>query len=191
MLLGICFLLALASVVACGGRLSRLGELRLRGSSIVLGALGVQVVIISILPGGGGWVHETVHLSTYGLVAVFAWLNRRVPGIAIAAAGGAMNAVAIAANGGVMPASESALRTAGLEATAGEFANSAAVEDARLAWLGDVFALPAEWPVSNVFSIGDVVLVAGILVALHVACGSRLTRSRPGDPKLATAGSRS
>lgn len=176
MFLGVLFVAALLSVVVCGGRLSALGEVRIRGTWIVLTALAIQVVIISVVPGGGGWVHEAIHLSTYGMTGVFAWLNRRLPGLALAACGGLANFAAIAANGGVMPASPSALRTAGLEAEPGAFENSAAVDDARLAWLGDVFALPADWPISNVFSVGDVLLVAGIVIGLHVICGSRPAR---------------
>ena len=75
----------------------------------------------------------------------------------------------------VMPASRSALATAGLEPTGdASFANSDLVEGAHLAFLGDVFAIPAGWPGANVFSVGDVLLVAGALLALHVICGSRL-----------------
>lgn len=177
MLLGVPFVAALLSVVLCGGRLSALGEVRLRGTWIVFSALAVQIVIISVIPGGGGWVHQAIHLSTYGMVGVFAWLNRRVPGLAVASAGGLSNFAAIAANGGVMPASPSALRTAGLEPDPGAFENSAALEDPRLAWLGDVFALPAHWPVSNVFSIGDVLLVVGIFAGLHVICRTRPARA--------------
>jgi predicted MFS family arabinose efflux permease len=54
----------------------------------------------------------------------------------------------------------------------GEFANSAAVAEPKLWFLGDVFALPAGWPMANVFSIGDLLLLAGAFVLLHRQCGS-------------------
>jgi hypothetical protein len=168
------FALALASVPLAGGRLTRLAGLRFRGAPLIAGALALQVLIISVVPGWDSWLHDAVHLATYGLAAAFLWLNRRVPGLLLAGAGGALNFAAIAANGGVMPAREGALRTAGLEYGTGDFENSTVVEDANLAFLGDVFAIPEGWPLANVFSIGDVVLVAGVLAGLHVVGRSRL-----------------
>jgi hypothetical protein len=87
----------------------------------------------------------------------------------------------IAVNGGVMPASRSALHTAGLEDTPGQFASSIAVGHPKLAFLGDIFAVPASFPVHNVFSVGDMVIVAGAFVLLHRACDSALFRHRNGD----------
>jgi hypothetical protein len=100
--------------------------------------------------------------------------------VPLISAGGALNLIAIVANGGVMPASEAALRRAGLDAEAG-FSNSAHVADARVAWLGDVFAVPASWPLSNVFSIGDVVVVAGIGYLVWRQCRPAAAAEASGD----------
>ena len=48
------------------------------------------------------------------------------------------------------------------------------LENARFQFLGDIFATPANWPLHNVFSIGDGILLVGVFVLVHVACGSRL-----------------
>jgi hypothetical protein len=72
-----------------------------------------------------------------------------------------------------------------VEQEAGDFANSTAVAHPHLSFLGDVFAVPASWPVSNVFSVGDVILVAAALLALHCLCGSRLALVRFAAPPLA------
>src|ERR671910_890224 len=103
------------------------------------------------------------------------------------ALGGALNLIAIVANGGVMPASRGALEDAGLDARSGEFANSDLVEGANVAFLGDVFAIPAGWPGANVFSLGDAVMIAGAFLALHAATGSRLFAAarREHPPQLA------
>jgi uncharacterized protein DUF5317 len=175
--LGVLFLMAVATVPLCGGRLSALAELHLRKIWLIWIALGAQILIISIVPEGAAWLHQGVHLATYAVAAVFAYLNRRVPGLTLAAAGGLANVAAIVANGGVMPASPSALRTAGFAQSADHFKNSTAVDDAHLQVLGDIFAIPASWPVHNVFSIGDVLLVLGVLVGLHVICASRPARA--------------
>jgi hypothetical protein len=55
------------------------------------------------------------------------------------------------------------------------FQSSAAVAEPRFAFLGDVFAIPASWPLGNVFSVGDVLIGAGLAWGLHRVCGSRLT----------------
>jgi hypothetical protein len=177
-ILGTAFLLVLASVVLTGGRLLALAEIRLRRTWVIFAALAAQILIISVFPGGASWVHDAVHLGSYGLAGWFVWSNRHIPGVLICGVGGSMNLAAIIANGGVMPASPSALRSAGIGQATGEFANSAAVANPRLQALGDVFAIPAAWPipVANVFSAGDVVLVAGIAIGLHWMCGSRLVR---------------
>ena len=51
----------------------------------------------------------------------------------------------------------------------------------KLSFLGDVFAVPASFPVHNVFSVGDVCIVIGAFVLLHTVCGSALVRSRRSD----------
>jgi MFS family permease len=173
---------AVLTVPMAGGNLWRLADVRLRGQWLVAVALAAQVLFITILPGRLEGVHAPVHLFTYALAAAFVWANRAIAGVWLMGIGAAANFAAIAANGGVMPASEEALADAGMVADKGEaFANSAAVEGARLAPLGDVFAIPASWPLSNVFSIGDVVIGIGLLVSLHVICRSRLVWPVPSD----------
>ena len=178
MLLGVAALLTLLTVLATGGRLAALADVRLRRSYLLAIALAAQIVVISIVPGSLEGVHEPVHLASYALIGAFLWYNRHITGLLFVAAGGATNAVAIFANNGVMPASPSALARAGMPADkAAEFANSAVVHDARLSWLGDVFALPGSWPLSNVFSVGDVLIALGIAAALHGLSDSRVAAS--------------
>jgi len=175
MLVGFIALLALLTVLVTGGRLAALAELRLRRAWLVGVALAAQVVVISIVPGSFDAMHKPVHVGTYVLLAAFLWSNRGIVGMPLIAAGAAANAAAIFANHGVMPASGSALAEAGMPADkAADFANSAVVHHPHLAWLGDVFAVPASWPLSNVFSIGDVLIAVGVAVALHGLTGSRL-----------------
>jgi uncharacterized protein DUF5317 len=169
MLLVYAALIILATVPLAGGSLGALADVRLRGAWLVACALGVQVLITTVIPGLAEDVFRTVHAATYGLLAWFLWLNRRLPGVWIVGLGGLLNAAAILANGGVMPAAPGALAAAGLPPqTPGEFANSAAVHAPALGWLGDVFAVPEAWgPLANVFSAGDLVIAAGLAVALH------------------------
>ncbi len=173
-ILPVLVLVALATVPLLGGRLSALADVPLRLGALALAALALQVLAFTVFPDRLEGVHVPVHVATYVLAGVVAWANRSVPGVPLIALGGALNAAAILANGGVMPASADALATAGLAAELpGAFANSASVADARLAVLGDVFAVPAGVPLANVFSIGDVLIVVGVTWGAHRIGGSR------------------
>jgi hypothetical protein len=171
-LLGVLSLLILASVPLFGGRLGRLAELRLRWPLLLPAGLGLQILLIEILQ-DADIPHGVLHMASYAVIGAFVVANLHIPGMALIGLGGGLNAAAIAANGGVMPASPRALDAAGFGAEDG-FVNSGAVEDARLAFLGDVFAVPESWPLTNVFSVGDVILLIGLAYGVHVICGSRL-----------------
>ena len=73
-----------------------------------------------------------------------------------------------------MPARPAAMAVAGIPQVPGEFVNSGAVADPKLWFFGDVFAVPHGLPLANVFSIGDLLLIAGAFVLVHRCSGSRL-----------------
>lgn len=172
-------LLALLLVPVLGGRVGRMADLGVVRGWLVPLALATQVLIISIVP---TWPHlllVVLHGLSYVLAGAFVWCNRRVPGLLLLALGAGMNALAIAANGGQMPASPDAVRRAGLPLETEGFVNSGVVADPRLAWLGDVFASPSWLPLQNVYSLGDLVILAGAAWAVHRTCGTVLAR----DPR--------
>lgn len=175
MITAVCFLALAATVPLLGGRLSRLGEIRLKAWWTIVAALVIQVLLIEVFAASfGGVLAAALHLGSYVLALLFVWHNRRVTGISLIVAGGLLNLAAIAANGGVMPAQRSALETAGIIIDSPEFENSAVVDDARLWFLGDVFAIPEGVPFANVFSVGDVILVLGGGMSIHTIGRSRL-----------------
>jgi hypothetical protein len=141
-------------------------------------AILIQIVVISVIPTLGHTASVALHLSSYALLGGFAWSNRRITGVPIIALGGLSNFAAIAANGGVMPAHPDAIESLARQVPEGEFANSAVLDDAKLQFLGDVFATPAWLPLHNVFSIGDGILLIGVFVLVHVACGSKIVPRR-------------
>lgn len=174
MTLALAFVLLVLTVPLAGGRLSRLEQIRFRSIWLAALALALQILIVTVLPGGDATLHRIAHVATYALAGACLVRNLHIPFAWLVGLGGLLNLIAIVANGGVMPASRGALDTAGLDVSGSEFANSDYVEDAKLGFLGDVFAIPEGWPGANVFSVGDVVIVVGALLALHVVCGSRL-----------------
>lgn len=162
------------SPLLAGGRLRGYGDVRIRSGWIVGLALLAQVLAIEVLPEANRAALATVHVATYVAAGWFVWRNRAVPGLWIIALGAFSNGLTIAVNGGTLPASADALRTAGRELDNTEFVNSGVLEDPKLAFLGDVFATPASWPMANVFSIGDLLILTGVAWGAHRICGSRL-----------------
>ena len=159
--------LCLLSVPITGGRLGRLADIRLRGTWVPIVALALQVVIVTIAPGGNPTVHKAIHIATYVLIGVFLWCNRRLPGVKVIGAGAFLNALAIVLNGGQMPASLTAQRLAGLHIPAG-FLNSATIAHPVLPFLGDIIPWPG--PLPNVLSVGDCIIYIGTLVLVHRVC---------------------
>lgn len=179
MLMVLAFVLGALTVPLAGGRLAALADVRLRRAGLLFGALAIQIVVISVVPGLPTHAASALHLFSYALAGAFLVANRRVAGLWLVALGAAANLLVITANRGVMPASARALAVAGRPAATGEFENSAVLAHPRLPFLGDVFAVPDAWPLSNVFSVGDLLIVAGAVLTLHALCGSRLARPLP------------
>jgi hypothetical protein len=169
--------LALVTVPLAGGRLGALMEMRFRAVWLLGLAFAIQVAL-AILPGETTDLRLAVHAATYPMGLAFVWINREVPGLWLIAVGALSNGVAIVANGGVMPTTTEALRTAGLEVDPQVFANSAALADPRMLFLGDVFAIPSWIPFANVLSIGDLLIAVGVAYTVHAVCGSRLVPLR-------------
>lgn len=165
MILIVIAVLCIVTVPLTGGSLRRLANLKLRWIWLAPAALGLQVLIITIAPGGNMTLHALVHVGTYVLIGLFLWMNRTVAGAPVIGLGALANTTAIVANSGVMPASAAAQRLAGLTQGAG-FHNSAALLHPHLLWLGDIIPVPG--PLPNVLSPGDCLIFVGMLVLLHL-----------------------
>ena len=155
-----------------GGRLRRLSSLDLRAPILAAGALAFQL--------GAGRSPErwrfSVIMCTYAVVAAWLLVNawRRPTQLRVAvgllAAGWLLNVVVIAANGGMpvsLHAAGQAEASPGMDVADGHlYKHVAAGGDTDLWWLGDVIPIR---PLASVISVGDVVMVAGIV--LVVAAG--------------------
>ena len=169
------FCLSVALVPLAGGDLRRLARLRFRSAWILALALAVQV-LLAVWAGPATPLRVALLVGSYVAGIAFVVVNRRVPGLWLIGLGAALNFLVISLNHGVMPASAHALASAGLPAHDPTFANSAALRHPILPVLGDVFAIPASWPFANVFSVGDVCILAGAVLGVHRVTGSRLFR---------------
>jgi Family of unknown function (DUF5317) len=152
---------AAAVAVARGGSLDRLAHTRFIWLPFLLIGLAIQIVY-SLLPLDdlSEGRARIVILSSFALVIAFFIANAKLPGMAIAAVGLALNIVVIALNG-AMPVSIAAAESAGVSTS---FENAgvkheASNDDTALPFLGDVIPLPG---LKEVISIGDIVLALGI-----------------------------
>ncbi|MFN2593790.1 MAG: DUF5317 family protein [Actinomycetota bacterium] len=166
-------LAAVVTVPLWGGRVRALAEVELKWGWALFAAIGIQIVIISILPKSDG-PDRIAHVVSYAFAAVFIVANMRIPGLWIICLGGLMNVAVIVANGGVMYGSAAAFRSAGVHITGSHFSNSISVAHPKLAFLGDLWSIPASVPFATTLSIGDIVIAFGAFVLVHGLCGSRL-----------------
>ena len=152
-----------------GGRLANLAALRIRWAPAAVLGLAVQLVLFSDAGAAlAGPAAPAVYVASSALVFFVVLRNLAVPGLPLVALGAASNLLAIVANGGFMPADPGALAALGREPPTG-YSNSIVVENPALRPLTDVFALPPWLPFANVFSIGDVLIAAGVGAAIAVA----------------------
>ena len=151
--------LGLLFAVLLGGKPSRLQSVRFRHAWAVLLALSGQLVLFLPLPLdlAAGYT-SFFHSCTYALLAWFAVANFGVRRLLPLYAGLALNALAILANGGRMPVAPEAARAAGIDTF-----RSVSASASHLRFLGDVFAIPRELPLANVFSVGDVLIGLGAI----------------------------
>lgn len=153
--------------------LAHLARLRLRASWLVLLAMLIQILILPLSPGAKPiitWGTEFFHIGSYLLLLLFAIINLREKALWPMALGMLSNFIVITVNGGHMPASLEALRAAGRTATVEQLLTDgisgnviAMSEQTKLNFLGDIFWLPSWVPFANAFSIGDLLLGAGVI----------------------------
>jgi len=154
--------IGLALGLLTGGRLERLAGGTFRWAPLALAGLLAQVVVFfGPVAERVGDLGVPIYLGSTTLVLLAVLRNLAIPGLALVALGAVSNLAAIVANGGYMPASPEALAALGRGIGSG-YSNSAVVEGPALAPLTDLFALPAWVPWANVFSIGDVLIAAGV-----------------------------
>lgn len=159
----------------------------IRWAGLAVGGTLVQLILF--LPQVNarlGDITPWIYLSSSVAVLACVLRNARVPGLAIAAAGGACNLLAIVANGGAMPVSPEAARLVG-HTMATSYTNTVELADPAFKLLTDIIAVPSPLPFANVYSIGDLLILAGVLVAMAWAVHGSVARLKPADLALASA----
>jgi hypothetical protein len=170
---------------ALGGRLHALQALPIRWGALPLAAFGIQWLLVRVPGADPRPLLGAAFAASYGLLIAFLLLNRRLPGLKLALVGTLLNLAAILANGGFMPiapATFAAVYPDRPAPVAGQRIPQSKdvllpADQASLPGLGDTLVLT--WPFRSVFSIGDLVLAAGLgtLILVGMQPG-RLRRRR-------------
>lgn len=159
-----------------------------------LGVVALLAVLVQLLairgPFGSSEIPPRFLLVlSYLLLIWFVAANLRRPGIVVMGAGLLLNFAAILANGGLMPVTPEALARAGYDIPADvgpgdhlPHTKDVLKErgDVRLWFLGDRLVLDP-LPGIAAFSIGDVVILAGLAVTVVDLLSPRLQRVRAPD----------
>lgn len=150
-------------------------KLEIRFGWLALVAVAAQLIVIYVGFGGAEELRRFVFPTSYVLLLAFIILNRRRAGFLVIGAGTLLNFLAIVTNGGLMPISPATMEKAGLGDELAELELGDAVplnknvlleeSDTNLQWLTDRFTWDSPGPFP-VFSIGDVIIGAGLIVVL-------------------------
>jgi lipoprotein signal peptidase len=179
-------LLALLIGLLMGRSPASLGRIHFRWAWLAMGSLAVQLLIFSTPLGEVlGGLAPIGYIASTAAALLFVLANVQLPGLVMVAAGAASNLLAILANGGYMPTTAEALAAVGHKISTA-YSNSTTAANVALAPLTDIFALPRQLPVANVFSIGDVLIGVGVFVLVLAAmrrprAGVQERRATPPD----------
>ncbi len=152
-------------------------------------ALLAQVVVIYVGFGEAGVLRRFIFPSTYVLLLAFIVLNRRRVGFLVIGVGTLLNFLVIVTNGGLMPISPEHMQESELVALepGDSVPNSKNVlleeEDIQLRWLSDRL----DWDTGTdfqVFSVGDTIIGAGLIVILIELLSSVIARASPNRPSV-------
>jgi hypothetical protein len=143
---------------------------------LVLVAVIPQLLVFHI-PSSASWFSDTAAAGVLVIsqltLLVFVWLNRERIGIRILGFGLLLNLLVITLNGGLMPiAPETAaalfpdfpLSAWQIGSRPGRSKNILLrTEDTQLAWLSDAILLPEWFPWTRALSLGDLLIVLGLI----------------------------
>lgn len=165
-----------------GGRLKNMLNNPLHWTGLAISAFGIQFFLFtdkfaSLFPPASV---VPLHVLSYILILIFLFKNIKYLGIKIAGLGIISNFIAIVSNGGYMPTFDNNLALTSMGSNAeiiksqGTLHNSSIIsQHTNFEWLSDIFVLPSWLPLSNVFSIGDVLIGVGLCLYLILAMKSQ------------------
>jgi hypothetical protein len=175
-----------------------MSRLRIRYLPLLIAGLLVQILIFTPILGKSDIIHDVgpyIYVGTLATTLFVMFKNLQIPGMPVIILGAFLNALVITANGGYMPSPESALEDAGLlervqadeqDKADGDYVltnSTVADDDTHLRVLGDVLVVPERYPLSNVYSLGDIVIAIGAGIAIVLVMRRRPEDERPEEQR--------
>jgi hypothetical protein len=179
-------LLLIPAILACivallrGGSVRRLATLRVRGSTLILASLAIQLLIYTPAlrhsPLVLGWA-APIYLVALTLALVGMLRNWHLGmSLRLASIGLILNLTVIILNGGHMPVNAASLRTIQGEAKVQELQDPHTYGNTRLAGpssylvvLSDIIPVPMPDGRGNVYSFGDMLIASGVALLVYRA----------------------
>ena len=158
----------------------------LRWSWLGVAALLVQIwtVYFAGTQATPGLARRVLIPLTFALLLVFVLRNWHVWGVRVMAGGFLLNLLAISSNGGLMPISPEEVASVNMldrienvqlgEPVPGSKGVLMAPREARLWFLSDIIVFPPRSPVARVYSVGDLLVLGGVVIA----CAEVIRRKR-------------
>jgi Family of unknown function (DUF5317) len=165
--------------------LSTIAEVRFRGIYLVAAAALLHVLLNPLVMSAGFSARlatpalpgamtlplgSVLNLASFACALAFLYVNRHLPGFTVILAGLALNVLVIIANGGQMPGDPAQLERAGLlqeqldTVAKGLWSPFSLLEPGTpLAFLADRILIPMPFREPTVASVGDLVVVLGVL----------------------------
>jgi hypothetical protein len=184
MILAAAFALSIAWGLARGGTWGAVASLPLRWGGVALLAFALQIYLIYFPEArteGAFSPRVLILTASYLLLFGVVWKNRALPGIWLIGAGLVANFAVMLANGGYMPITREALAAVGhlgnvtsSEPGARVLATKDVVlprEQTQLWFLSDILVLPPPFPIPSVFSLGDLMIAAGVFLLVQRGLG--------------------
>lgn len=173
-------MMLIALLLGCllGGRLSRLADVKIKCGWLIFAPVGISIVGAALNYGhvipGESLVFVAMWVVNLGILAVFAYLNKQIPGALIVMAGLIINILPMVANGSRMPVPYDAMVAISSKAQVAErlhaypFMKTMLMHSwTRLKPLCDIFVVkPPFVLLSRVYSIGDIISSIGIFIAI-------------------------
>lgn len=173
------------------GKISRLADVKIKYFWMIYVPLGLYLAAMAANFGHvfpkSHWIFGFVHVI--GLIALMAVavVNRRIPGVTVMFAGLFANAIAIVANSGFMPASRQAITAIWGKTPIDQLAANGQIRHAIIGagtkcyMLCDIITARKPFVlVESVYSIGDVLISIGCLIAIVAIMRTPLPNEKAG-----------
>lgn len=163
---------------ATKGRLQYMTLRPMYWKALALFAFAIQLIIfsnLSFIAELPDMIIVIFHYASYIFLLAFVIRNFKNLGITVVGIGILLNSLVIFLNGGHMPTLPQNFKNTSVGKSAdilnqGETVHNSAklTGQTLLPWLGDIFYLPSWVPLSNVFSIGDILIALGICIYIVI-----------------------